>query len=105
MDIGGAFVARRLQLKRARRMALAAQRGQGGDPAQRLHLPQAPIIHDDGGRHAEADQVGQGSSCAPKRLSAPRMRAARPSSMSKIMAMTTKETASVQPRHWRSGWR
>ncbi len=35
------------------------------------------------------------SSCAPKRLSAPSMRAARPSSMSKIMAKITKVTAVV----------
>ena len=36
------------------------------------------------------------SSCAPKRVSAPNMRAARPSSMSKIMASTTQATAVCQ---------
>ena len=36
------------------------------------------------------------SSCAPKRVSAPSSRAARPSSMSKIMAKTTPATALFQ---------
>ena len=51
------------------RLALDGAAGaedKGGDPAQMAHLVQAPAIHDDGGGHAEAHQIGQAVELCPE---------------------------------------
>src|SRR5690348_2375385 len=83
-------------LKRASRMALQAQKiSAAAHPAAPMR-DKLQLYMMMPGATPKLTRSASESSCAPKRVSAPSMRAARPSSMSKIIAKTTQVTAVFQ---------